>query len=1093
MTSRTATILVTDLVGSTEHRVRLGEDAADEFRRRHDRILAEVVAQADGTVIKGLGDGILAMFQSATDALRAAVGIQHAIDGYCRQHSESHSVRVGISGGDVNVEDDDIFGIAVVEAARLCSTAEGGQILVADLVRLTTRNRGNHSFVRIGSLELKGLDEPVETHELCWTPLESVALVALPPALEGRHLFGFVGRHEQRQVLDAAWEHACDGHRRVVLLAGEAGIGKTRLATEVARAAHSDDSIVLFGGCEEALAAPYRPWIEALGHLVEHAPLEMLTAVDRGRLADVGRVIPRVGTRIKDLPAVTVSDPETERYLFYAGVVSLIEALTQRAPVLILLDDLHWADQPSLVLLQHVVRNTEHDRLLVIGTYRNTDVSGAHQFGDSLASLSRVVGVEHLDVAGLDEVELAGLVQMAVGSATGDHGAAMARALRKETSGNAFFASELLRHLGETGARYDESDGTWESRIEQFDQMSLPTSIRSLVKQRIARLGPSAESTLARASVVGLEFDFKLLSAISELGEDDLLDVLEQTEAAGLVESGAAGSFRFSHALVQHSLYSELSATRRAREHLAVAESMERFDLADIRPAESARHWAAANTETGIARAIHFSQLAGAHAGAGLAPQEAARHYTNALELLGGTNDEDPALRCELLLLLAQAQCQAGNPEFRDTVVVAAGIAEKHHDPDRLVRAALTDYQRGYMSLNDPDRVRILEAALEAIGSHNSPGRAKLLACLSLELSFSDIERSGIASAEARAIAERLGDPESLVKVWLHGGGGRFPDRAGLAQRRTGAIDTMELVRTLGDPVHIFGAAFANMQSATWFAELDRFDEHIGIMTELANDIARPDFQWIATYCRADQALLEGDDLRAETLVQEAYDIGKSTEQPGAFTIFAAGLQCVRWHQGRMSEVGPLLAEAAANDPNLTILGVSADDAASRTAPTVHDTNEDEVVRQIRLVPHDQSWLISITVLAEMAARQRNGAACTAAYEVIKPFDGLFAGSTAALRGSVAHYLGILAAALGDTDAAGAHFADATAINDRMQAPFHGARTQLEWGTLLAAKETPQAAASARELVEGAHVVAVDHHCAQVERRAVRLLEALRR
>lgn len=1077
MTSITATILVTDVVGSTEQRVRLGEEAADDLRRRHDRILAEVVRANHGTLVKGLGDGILARFGSASDALGCAVGIQQTVDRYCRENQDTLSVRVGMSTGDVSVEDDDVFGIPVVEAARLCAAADGGQILVGDLVRLTARNRGGHAFTPIGAIELKGLADPLDVSELLWTPIEVGAMVALPPALAPRDQFGFVGRADLRSRLGDAWIAAGRGHRGVVFLSGEAGVGKTRLASEVARAAHEEHATVLFGGCEEALAAPYRPWIEALEHLFEHAPDEVIAAIDPSRLADVGRVIPRVRVRVEDLPPVTATDPETERYLFYSGVVAVVTTLAQRAPVMVLLDDLHWADQPSLALLQHVLRNTQDDRLLIVGTYRDTDLARANEFADALATLGRAATIEHLAVGGLDATELTGLVEAAMGADGGEHIAALADALRDETSGNAFFASELLRHFGETGTTARQS-------LEQLDQIAVPTSVRSLIEQRIARLGGSAATVLARAAVVGVEFDFALMQRIGGVDDVVLLDTLEQAEAAGLVESTAPGRFRFAHALVQHGLYAELSVTRRSIEHAAIARSLEELGVSETRPAESARHWAAADTDEGLRRAIHFSRLAGERASAALAPQEAARQFTVALELLD-RSDDDPALRCELLLLLAAAQCHGGDPAFRHTVTIAADLAAANHDADRLVRAALTDYQRGYMSLNDPDRPRILEAALEAVGEHDSPQRATLLSALSLELSFSDVERSGSASREARAIAGRLGDAVSLAQVWLHGGGGRFPDPEGLATRRSAAIDAMTLVRTIGDPGLLFSAAFANMQSSTWFAELDRFDEHIGIMVDLAREIGRPDFQWIATYCRGDQALLRGDDVTAEALVQEAYEIGRTTEQPGAFTIFAAGMHSVRWHQGRLAEVGVLLAEAAANDPNLNILGVSAAPAPD-DAPDMED--EDELTRELRLTPHDAAWLISITVLAEKAARQRHKAVSTALYEAVLPYDGLFAGSTAALRGPVSHTLGILAGALGDHTSARMHLLEARALNDRMQAPFHQARTELALAEVCGISGDSVAA---RDHATRALHLAAEHHCAQVARRAERFLDGI--
>jgi len=1086
MTSRTATILVTDLVGSTQLRVRLGEEAADGFRRAHEGMLLEVVEGHSGTVVKSLGDGILASFPSAAAAMSGAVGIQQAVDAFCRRHAELHEVRIGISGGDVAVEDDDVFGIPVVEAARLCAAASGGQILVTELAKSMARGRGDHVFAGVGALDLKGLDEPIVALELQWEPLQTLSPIRLPTRLSAEHLFAFVGRHQEQAVLEGVWKEAGAGHRRVVLLCGEAGIGKTRLANELARTAHADGAIVLYGSCEADLAAPYRPWVEALGHLFAEAPDDLLAAIDPRRLADLTRVLPQVRERVPDLPLATVSDPETERYLFYQGALAVFASLAEKVPLLVVLDDLHWSDLPSLALLEHLVRNTRDERLLFIGTYRETDFELA-QFGEVFARLCRQHGVLNQSLRGLGDEEIVDLMERAAGQELGEDGAAIARAVHRETSGNPFFASELLRHLTETGAIIQHPDGTWTSRWEA-DERALPTSIRTLVASRLARLGTDAQSTLSQASVIGQGFDLVVLAAVLDLDDNKVLDALERAEATGLVETVSTGWFRFSHALVQHNLYAEISPTRRSRMHLKVAEALEDLDLAGRRPAEAARHWVASGSAKGVPRAIDLSCEAGAKASEALAPQEASRHYANALDLLPRIDDDDESLRCELLLLLAEAQCEAGDPQFRQNVVDAATIADRLGDSDRLIRGALTDYQRGYMSIDDPDRVRILRQALAAAGEGDSPERAKLLSCLSLELSFSDTARSGAASEEARAIAGRLGDAATMVKVLMHGGGGRFPTPKGLAGRKSAAKEALALVQGLGDPVLIFGAAFGCLQSAMWLAELDEVDRNLALMTDLAEEVGRPDFRWIATYCQADRVLLAGDDVRAEALVEDAYRIGRETDQPGTLTMYAAGMEGVRWHQGRRSEMQHLLAEAAARDPNLSILNVVVGDMHSG-GREVHP-EEEELAEQVRNLPKDQTWLISMTVLADMALRRRDGEAAQLAYDELSPYDGTLAASTGVCRGGVSHFLGVLAIALGSWSVAERHLADARSLHERLEAPFHTARTELQWGEMLSERDG-SSSPEARRHLERALDIAARHHCAQVERRARRGLDVL--
>src|SRR5262245_41731693 len=295
--SGTATVLFTDLVGSTELRSRLGDVAADALRRAHDALLADAVGTHRGTVVKHLGDGIMASFTSAADALTAAVTIQQVINRHNRRAPEQTlSVRVGISGGDVTWENGDCFGAPVIEASRLCAAANGGQILVADLVRGMARSRGGHTFTSVGELKLKGLPEPLPACEVKWEPL--VEATPLPPRVATAPPVAMVGRAPELELIARAYEAATAGQRQIVLLAGEPGIGKTRLATEAALAYHAAGATVLLGTCDEDASLPYQPFVEALRHYVAHAPEEVLRTHVAEHRGEIGRLIPELGKRI---------------------------------------------------------------------------------------------------------------------------------------------------------------------------------------------------------------------------------------------------------------------------------------------------------------------------------------------------------------------------------------------------------------------------------------------------------------------------------------------------------------------------------------------------------------------------------------------------------------------------------------------------------------------------------------------------------------------------------------------------------------------------------------------------------------------------
>lgn len=271
----TRSVLFTDVVAGTALRQRLGEEAADAFQRRHDELLADAVQASGGTVVKGLGDGVLAVFDAAADAVAAGVRAQRNVDDHNRRHrGEAFEIRVGISVGDVASDGDDVHGSAVIEASRLCDAAQGGQVLVSDLVRALTRGRGGFGFEPVGELTFKGLDEPVAA---CMVSLSMVAPddtgpVPFPGLLAPASGVDYVGRRPLLDALGASWEAAYAGESGVALVVGEPGAGKTRTAGEVARRAFAEGAVVLYGRCEEDLGVAYQPFVEALDWQTTHDP-----------------------------------------------------------------------------------------------------------------------------------------------------------------------------------------------------------------------------------------------------------------------------------------------------------------------------------------------------------------------------------------------------------------------------------------------------------------------------------------------------------------------------------------------------------------------------------------------------------------------------------------------------------------------------------------------------------------------------------------------------------------------------------------------------------------------------------------------------
>ena len=443
MATENVAILFTDIVGSTELSQRLSAEAADEVRRGHFSVLRQAVTESGGTEVKNLGDGLMVVFNSASAALGCAVAMQQGVDQANRSGAEAVGLRVGLSVGEASSEDGDYFGDPVVEAARLCAQCGNGQILATDFVRAMAGRRSRHDCRPLGELALKGLPDPVEAVEVLWEPLGGVEAgprIPLPGRLGARPSVGVVGRDGEVTTIADALKRVTSGDgREIVVVSGEAGLGKTTLVAESARAAFDDGACVLFGHCEEDLATPYQLFAEALGHYVTYAPEDQLRDHVASHGSELSRLVPALASRIPDLPASKATDSDSERFLLFAAVVDLLATMSEIQPVVLVLDDLQWADKGSLLLLRHLASADRPMRVLVLGTYRDSELSQTHPLTDILAALHRLDGVSRIELAGLDDTGVASFLEAAAGRSLDDAAVGLAHAIYRETDGNPFF------------------------------------------------------------------------------------------------------------------------------------------------------------------------------------------------------------------------------------------------------------------------------------------------------------------------------------------------------------------------------------------------------------------------------------------------------------------------------------------------------------------------------------------------------------------------------------------------------------------------------------------------------------------------------
>ena len=765
MATETASVLFTDLVGSTELRARLGEDAADALQRAHDALLAAAVEASGGRVVKNLGDGIMATFTSAADAVGAAVAMQHAAWEHRRTRpTEQVELRVGISVGDVSFEGDDCFGTPVVEASRLCAAALGGQIIAADLVRAMARGRGGHRFEPLGDLELKGLPEPLAAAQVLWDPPARDSGAAgrpgYPPLLVGNGTVAYVGREALLGRLDAAWHEVRQGGCRTVLLAGEPGVGKTHTSAEIARAAYDDGATVLYGRCDEAWGVPHQPFVEAVDHFTAGSGA---TGATLGRLpGELARLLPDLAARVGGLAPPVASDPKTEEHRLFEAVTSWLVDASREGGLVLVVDDLHWAAKPTLQLLLHVVRAAAAPgsgaRLLVVATYRDTDIDRTHPLSSTLADLRRLSGVERISVDGLTGDEVVAFVETAAGHALDVDTLALARRVHAETEGNPFFVGEVLRHLVETGV-VRRTEDRWV--VVDVESVAVPEGVRDVVGRRVSQLSETANTVLSMASVVGRDFTLDVVGPLVDGGDDAVLDALDEALRARLVEETGPDAFRFAHALVRTTLYDELSASRRRRLHRRVADVLEKLHADDV--VALAHHTVEGGPDGGdLRRAVTYTLAAADQALHARAIADAERRFHQAVELIDDWDDPDPVLRLRAMCGLGEAQRDQGDPAHRETLLQAAAGAAEIGATDLLVRAVLAN-SRGVSSIIgkvDRERVDALERALAALPDAPSAERAMVMATLAAELSF-DVASAGrrVELVDAAwALAQTIGD-----------------------------------------------------------------------------------------------------------------------------------------------------------------------------------------------------------------------------------------------------------------------------------------------------------------------------------------------
>jgi DNA-binding SARP family transcriptional activator/tetratricopeptide (TPR) repeat protein len=914
--------------------------------------------------------------------------------------------------------------------------------------------------------------------------------VPLPATLRALVQEPFIGRVAELERLRKAWNAARAGDGRAVFVAGEPGIGKTRLIAELAVHSAEDGARVLYGRCDDDLGVPYQPWVESLQEFVRsRRPGDEKPAAKAGN--QTAQLLPQLVSLVAGTDGAVSGDAETERYLAFSAVVDLVAEVCADGPVLLVLEDLHWADDPTLALLRRVLRSSPQMPLLVVCTYRASELSKDHALVELLAGLHREAGVERENLEGFGDAEIVVLLEAALGRTITEGDVALAHSLGRATAGNPFFTKEIIRQLMADGSIGSESEPARTPPWEDSRAWKLPQSVREVLGQRVRRLGNDLHDVLTTASTLGHQFDLDLLAGVVGRPADELVGVLDRAGNAALITEveDQSGRFAFAHSLIQQTLYAELGTARRQWLHRRageVLEALERTSVGPPRVRELAHHWLTA-WPADAAKALRYTVSAAEEALSGLAPEDAVRWYRHGLDLCPPKGDADDALRCDLLIGLGTAQRQAEDQACRETLLDAARLARQLGDTDRLVRAALLNpYPFTPIAALDADRIAVLEAALNAIGDVPSADRAELLATLAAELMWSaDLSRRRELATEALEIARTVAEPRTLVNVLnLCFHALYVPDN--LSQRTAWAEEALQAADATSDPL----LRWIALDLRTWtafdvgdFAELDRFLEEQEAITER---LGQARYRIGAAMLRASRVVTTGSAVDAEAALKELRGVA-ATADPSAATLMGATLTlALRWRSGHISELAPLMEQSTAEQPAIpasrsALAQLYVELGRDDDARTLLDA---EVADAFQRAPYDRIWLGNMTRWSSVSAELGDRPSAAILYPLLAPFQELIVGPQAGSgEGSVAYQLGRLASTLRHYDQGLEHFDAATAINERVGAAYWAACTHYEKARCLGARDAPGDLELAGPLLQQALTIATKEGYALIEHR----------
>lgn len=1063
------TFLFTDIEGST----RLWEQHPSRMTAvldQHDRLVGELITAGGGEVFKTVGDAIHAVFASPSAALRAGLAVQAGVAGADWGDIGRLAVRIGVYTGEAQFVKGEWRGRALNRCARLRDAAAGNQILGSNAtIELAGEDlAGQAVIIDLGEHHLRGVTRTERAFQILAdagpaAPAAEIADAApvgqsdsLPAPLLRAARRTLIGRDDEltrvtRNLGDPGQDIV------VVLIAGEPGVGKTRLAAAVAQQAAQEGTRVLYGHCDEDLRVPYQPFVEALTSYINTTPPDQLAAQLGPSGRELSRILPGMAERVAGLRPPTSTQADTERWLVFQAADRFLQAVTAERPVLLVIDDLHWAEPATFLLLRHLAR-AGIARLSVVATARTADLSKPDALTVAMADLAREHLLDTITLTGLDGADVAALVADRVGR-TPEEG--FIRAVHAETGGNPFFLHELITHLTDlqlVGVR----DVDWPTPA-QIEASGAPHGVRQVVVRRLGQLTSFGREVLVIASIVGEEFQALDVASAAGGPPDKAVAALEEAAASGLIsETGRqAGTYRFAHALVRHTLYQGASSLRRAQLHWQVAQAIRNSKAASAtRVRELAYHYREGLQVGDPAEAVPWLQAAGDQSLHQAAFEGAIENYRAAIAALDHCSD-DLERRYDLLAGIAESAGALTKYEMSSsTWQAAAETAITMGDSVRLVRAVLGYGSTLNLQGDNQTLGRLINRGLELTGTEDSPERALLLAEDANEMWRDGAGRPRTqreeTARESVAIARRSNDPFVLAATLrtlgevLRGSWHAMEEYSvyqehvqileTLQTSRSGAHEASDLPTYSGrgwtDSMWSYrghrGVALASLKlgkRAEMLAALERAS---------ASAIAasrRPELQTMLALDGA-VATAQGHFAQAEDLAAKARDAGDASNLM-VVLCYAAQYCSIRAERGQTSKAINALGGAANDLYPGTLAWRSM--LAGLHADLDHRDEAEEQLEKLApngfaIIPRDWAFPLAIRYLAELCIRLRDRERAAQLLPEVEPYTGqvLVVTLGTSIEGAADRSLGQLYWILNRPEEASRHFEAAWRLEDSM-------------------------------------------------------------